>query len=88
MAPAYTVAAHFHLCADAIDVMKQVIDEVTRTESQRERLPDFPLVTRRRGSGSVPALHGVARQSLLRRTCCLVARTEGRTKIGERETAY
>jgi len=29
MAPAYTVAAHFHVRADAIDVMKQVIDEVT-----------------------------------------------------------
>jgi len=29
MAPAYTVAADFHARADAIDVMKQVINEVT-----------------------------------------------------------
>jgi len=29
MAPAYTVAADFHVRADAIDVMKQVIADVT-----------------------------------------------------------
>lgn len=29
MAPAYTVAADFHVRDDAIDAMKQVIDEVT-----------------------------------------------------------
>jgi hypothetical protein len=29
MAPAYTVAADFHVRAHAIDVMKQVINEVT-----------------------------------------------------------
>ena len=36
MAPAYTVAAHFHVRADAIDVMKQVIDEVTRPSLSEE----------------------------------------------------
>ena len=30
MAPAYTVVANFHVRADSIDAMKQVIDEVTR----------------------------------------------------------
>jgi Antibiotic biosynthesis monooxygenase len=36
MAPAYTVAAHFHVRADAIDVMKQVIDEVTKPSLSEE----------------------------------------------------
>jgi len=36
MAPAYTVAAHFHVRADAIEVMKQVIDEVTRPSLSEE----------------------------------------------------
>src|SRR5262249_19036913 len=36
MAPAYTVAAHFHVRVDAIDVMKQVIDEVTRPSLSEE----------------------------------------------------
>ena len=36
MAPAYTVACHFHVRADAIDAMKQVIDEVTRPSLSEE----------------------------------------------------
>ena len=36
MAPAYTVAARFHVRADTIDVMKQVIDEVTRSSLGEE----------------------------------------------------
>lgn len=36
MAPAYTVAADFHVRADAIDAMKQVIDEVTGPSLKEE----------------------------------------------------
>jgi quinol monooxygenase YgiN len=36
MAPAYTVACHFHVRADAIGAMKQVIDEVTRPSLSEE----------------------------------------------------
>lgn len=36
MAPAYTVACHFHVRADAIDAMKQVIDEVTKPSLSEE----------------------------------------------------
>jgi hypothetical protein len=42
MKPPYAVAADFHVRADAVDVMMQ-----------RGRLPDLPLVTRRRGSNAV-----------------------------------
>src|SRR4030095_7974443 len=81
----YTVAAEFHVrgrCNRRDEALDRGCDQA---KSHRAGLPDLPLVAGRGRSHAVLALHGMARQSVVRSARRHAARERGRTAPGERK---
>ncbi len=78
MAPAYTVAATFHIRADGIGAMKQIINDVTAQSLSEDGCQIYHWSQ----GAEDPAFFLLYMEWLLRGACCFAARAESRATIG------